>query len=70
MSYESACQILREKSEREGEKPRENASKPSGREGKSGEVGRKGESGKTRPDTTGNQCGIGENGANGKKGRK
>ena len=70
MSYENACEILKKKSEREAEKPRENASKPSGREGKSGDTGKRGESGKTRPDTTGNQCGIGERGANGKKGRK
>jgi hypothetical protein len=70
MSYESACQRLREKSEREAEKPREIARKPSGREGKNGDVGKRGISGKTRPNTTGNQCGIGERGANGKKGRK
>lgn len=70
MSYENACEILREKSEREETKPREIASKPSDRVGKSGHVGKRGESGKTRPDTTGNVCGVGEKGANGKKGRK
>ena len=70
MSYEDACQILKEKSEREETKPRESSSKPSGRVGKSGDVGRKGESGKTRPDTTGNVCGVGERGANGKQGKK
>lgn len=70
MSYENACQILREKSEREETKPREIAIKPSGRVGKDGDVGKRGENGKTRPDTTGNVCGVGEEGANGKKGRK
>ena len=70
MSYESACQGLREKSEQERTKPREIARNPSDRVGKSGDVGRKGESGKTRPDTTGNVCGVGERGANGKQGRK
>ena len=70
MSYENACQILREKSEREETKPREIAIKPSDRVGKAGDVGKHGESGKTRPDTTGNVCGVGERGTNGKQGRK
>jgi hypothetical protein len=70
MSYESACERLREKSEREETKTREIARKPSNRVGKNGDVGKRGISGKTRPDTAGNKCGIGERGANGKKGRK
>jgi hypothetical protein len=70
MSYENACQILRKKEEGEKTKPREIAIKPSDRVGKAGNVGKRGESGKTRPDTTGNVCGVGESGANGKQGRK
>jgi hypothetical protein len=70
MSYEDACQNLRKKSEAEKTKPREIASKPSDRVGKKGNVGKRGMGGKTRADTTGNVCGVGEKGSNGSKGRK
>ena len=66
MSYSTVCEEL--KRESENVKPIETQSKPSGSVGKSGEIGRKGESGGNK--SAKNPCGIGNRGANGKKGRK